>query len=73
MYLKSPAELAALSITTLPQTLDDAVTAFAADPLSETVFGAAMRKTWIDYKVDEWTRYLNHVSDWEKARYLKMF
>ena len=32
-----------------------------------------MYRTWIDYKSDEWLRYLNHVSDWEKATYLKFF
>ena len=73
MYLKTPAQLDALGIRTLPQTLGQAVGEFAADPLSEAVFGPAMFRTWADYKQDEWTRYLNHVSDWEKARYLKMF
>ncbi len=73
MYLKTPEELAALGIRTLPQTLADAVAGFVADPLSEAVFGPAMFKTWADYKMDEWTGYLNHVADWEKARYLKMF
>jgi len=37
------------------------------------VFGAAMKKTWVDYKRDEWLSYLNHVSDWERARYLKFY
>ncbi len=73
MYLKTPAQLAALGINTLPQTLAEAVAAFAADSLGERVFGEAMRRTWIDYKETEWRSYLNHVSDWEKARYLKMF
>ncbi len=32
-----------------------------------------MKKAWLDYKRDEWTSYINHVSDWEKSRYLKFF
>jgi glutamine synthetase len=32
-----------------------------------------MFKTFVDFKMREWTEYHNHVSDWERARYLKMF
>ena len=32
-----------------------------------------MFKAWSDYKADEWASYCNHVSDWEKSRYLKLF
>jgi glutamine synthetase len=73
MYLKTPEELAALGIRTLPRSLDEALGAFAADPLSREVFGPEMYRAWLDFKTDEWTRYANHVGDWEKARYLKMF
>lgn len=73
MYLKSPEELAALGIGTLPRSLDEALAAFAADPLSREVFGPEMYQSWLDYKLQEWTSYANHVSDWEKKRYLKMF
>jgi glutamine synthetase len=32
-----------------------------------------MFDTFVDFKTREWTAYHNHVSDWEIARYLKMF
>lgn len=73
MYLKSEAELAALGIRPLPKTLDEALDAFQSDPLSLEVFGPAMHKAWLDFKRDEWLSYINHVSDWEMTRYLKMF
>jgi glutamine synthetase len=73
MYLKSPAELAALGIATLPRTLEEALDAFAADPLSLAVFGKDMHDAWLGYKRDEWMSYINAVSDWERDRYLKMF
>ncbi len=73
MYLKSEAELKEMGVSRLPRTLGEAVDAFAADPLTEKVFGSKMYKTWLDYKRDEWLSYLNHVSDWEHARYLKFF
>ena len=73
MYLVSDDELARRKIATLPRTLDEALRAFKADPLSETVFGPAMFKAWCDYKEQEWFSYLNHVSDWEMDRYLRFF
>lgn len=73
MYLKSEAELKNLGITHLPKTLEEALDSFEADSLTASVFGSAMHKAWLDYKRDEWMSYINHVSDWEKARYLKFY
>ena len=73
MYLKSPEELAELGIRQLPETLEQAVDAFSADPLSRRVFGDDMFAAWIEFKRAEWTSYINHVSDWEYQRYLKFY
>ena len=73
MYEYTPAGLRAHGIEVLPRTLLHAVEAFAADPLSRQVFGALMFDTFVEFKTREWTEYHNHVSDWELARYLKMF
>jgi glutamine synthetase len=73
MYLKSEDELQKMGVVRLPRTLEEAVDAFDADPLSEATFGPAMKKAWVDFKRDEWMQYLNHVSDWERSRYLKFF
>lgn len=73
MYLKSPAELKELGIRMLPRTLEEAIDAFEADPLSKAVFGEKMFESWIDFKRQEWLSYTNHVSDWEMDRYLKFF
>ncbi len=72
MYNYTTAELTEMGIKTLPRTLGEAIEAFAADPLSESVMGL-MYKTYIDFKTQEWTEYHNHVSDWEIQRYLKFF
>jgi glutamine synthetase len=53
--------------------MGEALDAFEQDGLSRKVFGDLMYKAWLDYKRDEWLSYNYHVSDWEKARYLKMF
>ena len=73
MYEKSEAELAAAGVRWLPRTLDQALDALDADPLGRAVMGDAMYDSWMGYKRDEWKSYLNHVSDWEKERYLKFF
>ena len=73
MYVKTPEEIAAMGVSMLPETLEQAVEAFAADPLSKAVFGDAMFEAWVEFKRDEWKSYINHVSDWEKERYLKFY
>ncbi len=73
MYEKSEAELKAEGVTWLPRTLDQALDALDGDPLGRAVMGDAMYESWMAYKRDEWKSYLNHVSDWEKERYLKFF
>ena len=73
MYEYTAADLRAKQIDVLPRTLLHAVEAFAADPLGREVFGDLMFDTFVEFKTQEWTQYHNHVSDWELARYLKMF
>lgn len=73
MYLKTPEELQALGVEMLPKTLDEALDAFEADPLTKAVFGEAMFESWLTFKREEWLDYMNHVSDWEKTRYLHLF
>ncbi|MDH3856479.1 MAG: type III glutamate--ammonia ligase [Gammaproteobacteria bacterium] len=73
LYYKSDEERMAEGVSWLPRTLDEAVEAFAADPLSRQVFGDVMFDAWLEFKRAEWLSYLNHVSDWERDRYLKFF
>ena len=73
LYVKSDAERTGEGVTWLPRTLEEAVDAFEADPLSRQVFGDTMFEYWVEYKRGEWLSYLNHVSDWERDRYLKFF
>jgi glutamine synthetase len=73
MYEYTPADLRARGIEVLPRTLLEAVDAFAADPLSREVLGDLMFDAFVEFKTREWNEYHTHVSDWELARYLKMF
>ncbi|HKQ95126.1 MAG TPA: type III glutamate--ammonia ligase [Aestuariivirgaceae bacterium] len=73
MYVKSEDELKRLGVEHLPETLEEALDAFEADPLGVRVMGQTMRDTWLENKRNEWNSYVHHVSDWEHSRYLRMF
>ena len=73
MYEAAKAELDARGIRELPRTLGEAIDALEADPLAIQVLGPDMARAWIDYKRDEYSSYMAHVSEWETQRYLKFF
>jgi glutamine synthetase len=71
MYTKTQAQLDEIGVTRLPRTLEQALDAFEADPLSVSVMGDKMAASWLEYKREEWHSYSVNVTDWEKRRYLK--
>lgn len=73
MYRYSDAEIRDMGIDFLPQTLAEAIDAFAEDPLAREVFGDTMFDEFVRFKRQEWESYHNHISDWEIERYLKLF
>jgi glutamine synthetase len=73
LYELSDAERKDRGIAFLPQTLQEAVDAFAADPLVEATLGSGLRDEFIRYKRDEWNAYHLTVSPWEIERYSHLF
>lgn len=73
MYQVPFSEVQRRGISLLPQDLDSAIDAFAADPLSQQVFGGEMFGAFVSFKRQEWADYHAHVSDWELARYLRLW
>ncbi|MEZ5875644.1 MAG: type III glutamate--ammonia ligase [Hyphomicrobiales bacterium] len=73
LYAISEEERRSRGIEFLPQTLQEAVAAFAADPLVEQTLGTALRDEFIKYKGDEWQEYHLTVSPWEVERYSHLF
>lgn len=73
LYEMSEAERRDRKIEFLPQTLAEAVTAFAADPLVEKTLGKELRDEFIRYKTEEWESYHLTVSAWEIERYSHLF
>lgn len=73
LYALSDEELAKRNIQYLPQNLDEAVEAFAADPFIERVLGSELRQEFITYKSEEWRTYHQQISAWEIERYARLF
>ncbi|MDP1765684.1 MAG: type III glutamate--ammonia ligase [Methylotenera sp.] len=73
LYDMSEAQRSARGIEFLPQTLQEAVAAFAADPLVEKTLGKELSDEFIKYKTEEWETYHLAVSQWEIDRYSYMF
>jgi len=73
LYDITEAERRKRGIEFLPQTLQEAVTAFAEDPLVEQALGKELKDEFIRYKTEEWATYHLAVSKWEVDRYSYMF
>ena len=73
LYELSDAQRRERGIDFLPQTLQEAVQAFADDPLVERTLGRELRDEFIKYKSQEWEAYHLSVSQWEVERYSHMF
>ncbi|VVC85613.1 type III glutamate--ammonia ligase [Sideroxydans sp. CL21] len=73
LYGISETERTKRGIDFLPQTLQEAVAAFAADPLVEHALGKELKDEFIHYKTEEWETYHLTVSKWEIERYSYMF
>ena len=73
LYVTTEDERRETGVDTLPRTLGEALDAFAPSDLARTTFGETMFGAWLAYKRDEWLAYLNHVSEWERDRYLRFF
>lgn len=63
----------ARGIEFLPQTLQEAVAAFAADPLVEKTLGKELKNEFILYKSAEWDAYNTSISRWEIEQYSHLF
>ena len=71
-YDLSPAELQEKGISMLPQSLKEAIDAFAADDVITGALGV-LSEEFISLKQMEWVEYMRHVSEWEVQRYLEFF
>ena len=73
LYDLTPEQVSALGIGVLPQNLDQAIDAFAADTVLRQAVGENLAQEFIRLKRMEWVEYSRHVSAWETSRYLEFF
>lgn len=73
LYELTDEERTARGIEFLPQTLGEAVQAFAEDPFVEKALGKELRDEFVKYKSLEWEEYHQTISAWETKRYSHLF
>ena len=73
LYDLTPEQVRAQGIGVLPQNLDQAIDAFAADTVLRQAVGENLAQEFIRLKRMEWVEYSRHVSAWETSRYLEFF
>jgi glutamine synthetase len=73
LYSMTDEEFDEAGIRRLPRNLMVATEALRADDLAVEVMGPVMHKSYLAYKVDEWERYHQTVTDWEVKEYLRLF
>ncbi|WP_439503586.1 type III glutamate--ammonia ligase [Methylophaga sp.] len=73
LYDLSEAELKEKGIGVLPQNLNEALDALAANSVLREKMGSEIVDEFIKVKHMEWIEYSRHVSDWERKRYAEFF
>ena len=73
LYEMTTEEFEELDIRRLPRNLMAATEALREDDLAESVLGTTMLNSYLAYKVDEWERYHQAVTDWEVQEYLRLY
>ena len=73
LYQVTDEEIRARGVQHLPRNLLEATETLKDDPLAAEVLGPAMLNSWVQYKMDEWERYHQAVTDWEVKEYLRLY
>ena len=73
MYEMPLEEMKAKGIKVIPQSLQEAVDEFDADPVVQGGLGAPLAAEFSQIKRREWVRYHNAVGAWEVDQYLTLF
>lgn len=73
LYVMDDAEKAERAITPLPRNLLEATEILSKSELAKSVLGPVLLNSFVQYKVDEWERYHQTVTDWEVNEYLRLY
>lgn len=73
LYSMSEEEVAQSGAQRLPRNLWEATEILRDDAFAKQVIGEQMHRSFLQYKVDEWERYHQAVTDWEVQEYLRLY
>ncbi|MCZ6731064.1 MAG: glutamine synthetase [Gammaproteobacteria bacterium] len=73
LYSMTDEQLAASGAQRLPRNLLEAIEILKDDTLAKEVLGETMLNSYLHYKMDEWERYHQTVTDWEVEEYLRLY
>ena len=73
IFKMTPAQMEADGIGVLPASLQEAIQAFAENPISKETLGEHIFSKYIEAKEKEWDRYRTAVTDWELDEYLDIY
>jgi len=73
LYNLSPEEIEASEIKSLPRNLLEAIEKLQQDDFAKEVLGETMVNQFFAYKMDEWDRYHQAVTEWEVTEYLRLY
>jgi glutamine synthetase len=73
LYKLSPEEIKEANIKSLPRNLLEAIEALNEDEFAREVLGESMLHQFFSYKMDEWDRYHQSVTDWEVQEFLRLY
>jgi glutamine synthetase len=72
-YQVGEKELAGQGVRRLPWTLGEAIEAFERSEFVRKVLGPELHTSYAEYKRAEWQEYNTVVTEWEQARYLRLW
>ncbi|MEM7170051.1 MAG: glutamine synthetase [Pseudomonadota bacterium] len=73
LYMMSEDEIKKTGAQRLPRNLLEAIEILRDDEFAKKTIGEQMHKSYLSYKVDEWERYHQTVTDWEVQEYLRLY
>ncbi|MFC1680495.1 glutamine synthetase family protein [Pseudomonadota bacterium] len=73
LYSMSEEEIASSGAKRLPRNLLEAIEILSGDEFVKEVMGRSMHNSYLKYKLDEWERYHQEVTDWEVREYLRLY
>jgi glutamine synthetase len=73
LYAMTKEDLTESGAQRLPRNLLEAIEILRDDDFAKKTIGEQMHRSYLSYKLDEWERYHQTVTDWEVQEYLRLY